>query len=126
MVVGCGVTRATGVASFLCWLTLLVDLAILVVKAKRGQWDRMVKSRSSDVRLPPATPTEVPMPLIGFAVGLAFALCVACTVAAQPNDAPYRIGLLSAESAAPDPAGEAFRKGLKALGWVEGQSIQIE
>jgi len=66
------------------------------------------------------------MPLIGFAVGLAFALGVACTVAAQPNDAPYRIGLLSAESAAPDPAGEAFRKGLKALGWVEGQSIQIE
>jgi putative tryptophan/tyrosine transport system substrate-binding protein len=66
------------------------------------------------------------MPLIGLAVGLAFALGVASTVTAQPNDPPYRIGLLSAESAALNPAGEAFREGLKALGWAEGQSILIE
>jgi putative tryptophan/tyrosine transport system substrate-binding protein len=66
------------------------------------------------------------MPLIGLAVGLAFALGVASTVAAQPNDTPYRIGLLSAESAALNPAGVAFREGLKALGWAEGQTILIE
>ena len=89
-------------------------------------WWSTVKALQARQMLDWAPPTEMPMPLIGLAVGLAFALGVASTVTAQPNDPPYRIGLLSAESAALNPAGEAFREGLKALGWAEGQSILIE
>ena len=66
------------------------------------------------------------MPWIGLAFGLAFALGVASTVTAQLTGTPYRIGVLSVESAAPNRAGEAFREGLKALGWAEGHSVLIE
>src|SRR5689334_12322025 len=62
MVVDCGVTRDTGVATFLRpralrSLTLLVGLAILVVKAKRRQWDRM--QRCARRRPGPESPTPV-------------------------------------------------------------------
>jgi len=109
MVVDRGVTHGTGVATFL-----------------RACGCRAGAPSTSDVRLPPATPTEMSMLLIGFAVGLAFALGVASAVTAQLTGTPYRIGVLSAESAAPNRAGEAFREGLKALGWAEGQSVLIE
>ena len=46
---------------------------------------------------------------------------------AQPTGKVYRIGLLLSGSAAtPAPAVEAFREGLRELGWVEGQNIVID
>jgi ABC-type uncharacterized transport system substrate-binding protein len=64
--------------------------------------------------------------LIGLAVTLAFALGVPSTVTAQLTDMPYRVGVLSADSAAPNRAVQAFREGLHALGWAEGRTIVIE
>jgi len=54
---------------------------------------------------------------------LLFALCVATD--AQPPKRIPRIGYLSSRSAI-EPREEAFRKGLKALGYVEGHNILIE
>ena len=46
---------------------------------------------------------------------------------AQPVAKVYRIGYLSNSSAAANPhLFEAFRKGLRELGWVEGQNITID
>jgi hypothetical protein len=44
---------------------------------------------------------------------------------AQPTGTVYRIGLLSSVSASRPPV-EAFRQGLRELGWVEGQNVVIE
>jgi putative tryptophan/tyrosine transport system substrate-binding protein len=69
---------------------------------------------------------------IGFFVTLAFAftLLVAPLAAdAQQATTVHRVGrLLSAGSpaAGPDPSFEAFRQGLRALGYVEGQNVVIE
>jgi putative ABC transport system substrate-binding protein len=67
---------------------------------------------------------------IRFFVTLAFTLLVALLAAdAQPAMTVYRVGrLLAAGSpaAGPDPAFEAFRQGLRALGYVEGQNLIIE
>jgi putative ABC transport system substrate-binding protein len=47
--------------------------------------------------------------------------------AAQPPSKTFRIGYLEFGSAAPGtPHLEAFREGLRQLGWVEGQNIAIE
>jgi hypothetical protein len=46
---------------------------------------------------------------------------------AQPVAKVYRIGYLSNSSAAANPhLFEAFRQGLRELGWVEGQNITID
>jgi putative ABC transport system substrate-binding protein len=44
---------------------------------------------------------------------------------AQPTDKVYRIGVLSGASAGSAPL-EAFRQGLRDLGWVEGRNIAID
>lgn len=54
---------------------------------------------------------------------LAFALCFSAH-AQQPAKKMPRIGYLSATS--PQPRDEAFRQGLRELGYVEGQTIAIE
>ena len=53
-----------------------------------------------------------------------FALCSSAEAQQQPKKVP-RIGILRAGSA-PDPFVEAFRQGLRDLGYVEGKSTTIE
>jgi putative ABC transport system substrate-binding protein len=65
---------------------------------------------------------------VGFFVTLALCL-VPLALAAQPSGQVRRIGFLAAGSRAiiaPSPRFEAFREGLRALGWVEGQNLAIE
>jgi putative tryptophan/tyrosine transport system substrate-binding protein len=68
--------------------------------------------------------------IVGFFITLALAFLVAPLAAeAQQATTVHRVGrLLAAGSpaAGPDPAFEAFRQGLRALGYVEGQNIVIE
>ena len=52
-------------------------------------------------------------------------LAVPLAAEAQPAGKPPRIGWLSAGSQ-PDPFLEAFREGLRRLGYVEGQTIAFE
>jgi putative ABC transport system substrate-binding protein len=63
---------------------------------------------------------------LGLAV-IAFVLVVTGAVAQaqQPKKVP-RIGFLSPSSPGPDPRVEAFRQGLRELGYVEGQNVTIE
>jgi putative tryptophan/tyrosine transport system substrate-binding protein len=58
------------------------------------------------------------------AIGVAFAMCGAVAEAQQPKKV-YRIGYLSIRPALVDED-EAFLKGLRELGYVEGQNIFIE
>jgi putative ABC transport system substrate-binding protein len=61
-----------------------------------------------------------------FAVVLTFALCGA-RVEAQRREKVHRIGvLISASTVATVPFIEAFRQGLRELGYVEGKNIAIE
>ena len=57
-----------------------------------------------------------------------FALCF-CAEAQQPGKIP-RIGYLAQRNkptqATPDPAAEAFRQGLRDLGYIEGKNIQVD
>ena len=54
-------------------------------------------------------------------------LAAPLAVKAQPPSKTFRIGYLEFGSAAPGtPHVEAFREGLRHLGWVEGQNIAIE
>ncbi len=53
-------------------------------------------------------------------------LAVPLAAEAQPAGKPYRVGVLSAGPAVANPAIQAFREGLQALGWVEGRNIAIE
>jgi hypothetical protein len=58
---------------------------------------------------------------------LAGTLSVPLTAKAQRTDKVYRIGFLSPNSStATTPYSEAFRQGLRELGWIEGQNIVIE
>ena len=60
------------------------------------------------------------------AIAVAFAMCGAVAEAQQPKKVP-RVGYLAAVSASADaPRLEAFRQGLRNLGYVEGQSIAID
>src|ERR1044071_4254301 len=65
-----------------------------------------------------------------FAIVLALTMCGAVAMAQQPPQPPKkmsRIGYLSAVSATADtPRIEAFRRGLRDLGYIEGQNISIE
>src|SRR5215475_4326770 len=45
---------------------------------------------------------------------------------AQPTGRVYRLGYLSASGTLNNSYAEAFRQGLRDLGWVEGQNIVIE
>ncbi|HEX2932908.1 MAG TPA: hypothetical protein VHV54_24475, partial [Candidatus Binatia bacterium] len=62
---------------------------------------------------------------------LALALCTVLAAlsfpaeAQQPKQIP-RIGYLTLSSSSPSPLQEAFRKGLRQLGYIEGQNIHIE
>jgi putative ABC transport system substrate-binding protein len=59
-------------------------------------------------------------------IGVAFAICGAVATAQQPTKIP-RIGFLSAASPSAIVArAEAFRQGLRELGYVEGKNIVIE
>ena len=67
--------------------------------------------------------------IIGFALcTLLFALCLSAE-AQQPKKIP-RIGFLSGSGnptrTAPDPNAEAFRQGLRDLGYIEGKNILVE
>src|SRR5882672_3361155 len=83
---------------------------------------------SRGVRLDSRQPssTEVPMRLIGLAVILAVSLTLAPlgTAAAQPAVKVPRVGYLALGSPHSDPLRqrqlEAFRQGLRELGYVEG------
>src|SRR4029450_13158519 len=69
---------------------------------------------------------QVPMRLIGLAVILSLALASVAAEAQHPSKMA-RMGYLEFGSAAPGtPLVEAFRQGLRELGWVEGQNIAIE
>jgi len=65
--------------------------------------------------------------LPGIAVIVLSILAAAPATAAQPPGKPYRIGLLGAISAAAyAPFIDAFRQGLRDLGYVEGKNIVVE
>src|SRR5215813_1873726 len=74
-------------------------------------------------------PSETPMQriLIGllvlFTLGV---LCVSSATEAQPSPTVSRVGWLSAGSPHGDPGIEAFRQGLRALGYVEGETLVLE
>ena len=55
---------------------------------------------------------------------LVFALCFSAE-AQQPKKIP-RIGYLTLSSSSPSPSKEAFRDGLRQLGYIEGQSIHVD
>src|SRR5262245_32078109 len=66
---------------------------------------------------------------VGLFVTLAFTLLVAPLAAvAQPPTPVHRIGRLIASNppAGPDPSLDAFRQGLRDLGYVEGQNLVME
>ena len=58
--------------------------------------------------------------------GLLLSLAAPFGVEAQPPGKVYRIGFLASGSATMPPPVESFRKGLRELGWVEGQNIVID
>lgn len=67
--------------------------------------------------------------LIGLLITLALGFLVApLATAAQPPGKVARIGILAAPADAPERARnlEAFRQGLRDLGWVEGQNLAME
>src|SRR5262245_21029672 len=94
------------------------------VQSRPGRW--CVYGRSA--RLPPAIPIEVPMRRIGFAVVLVLSLAlVSIAGEAQQATKVTPIGYLSGPSLATIAARiEAFRQGMRELGYVEGKNIVIE
>ena len=63
----------------------------------------------------------------GFIVGTLGLLAAPIAAETQPAGKVHRIGFLGSGSATGDPrAREAFRDGLRELGWVEGQNLLIE
>src|SRR5206468_1278543 len=64
---------------------------------------------------------------VGFIVMLALSLLAApLTVTAQPRSTVPRIGILTPAAEASTPLWEAFRQGLRDLGYVEGENIVLE
>jgi putative ABC transport system substrate-binding protein len=64
---------------------------------------------------------------VGFIVTLTLRMLIApCTVTAQPRSAVPRIGILTLAAEASTPVWEAFRQGLRDLGYVEGKNISLE
>jgi putative tryptophan/tyrosine transport system substrate-binding protein len=64
---------------------------------------------------------------VGFTVTLTLSLLAApLTVKAQPRSAIPRIGILTPATEASTPLWEAFRQGLRDLGYVEGKTIALE
>ena len=67
------------------------------------------------------------MRMIGVAVVLAVGLILAPLAAeAQPAGKVVRIGYLATDLAAASRTTEAFRRGLRDLGYVEGRNVVIE
>ena len=62
---------------------------------------------------------------VGFIVTLTLSL-LAAPLTAQPRSTVPRIGILSSGGEAPNPLWEAFRQGLRDLGYVEGKNIVLE
>jgi putative ABC transport system substrate-binding protein len=60
-----------------------------------------------------------------FAIALTFAFSGAMAQAQQPAKPP-RIGFIMADSSGSDPRVDAFRQGLRELGYVEGKNIAVE
>src|SRR5712692_4811886 len=79
------------------------------------------------MRQPPRQPssTEVPMRLIGLAVVFAVSLALAPLAAEAQQPAGKTIGYLSSRSG-PSYLEEAFRQGLRELGYFEGQNVSVE
>jgi hypothetical protein len=64
--------------------------------------------------------------LIGLLVALTLAILVAPLVAdAQPSAKIARIGYLAMTGGAASPLAEAFRQGLRELGYVEGHNMGL-
>ena len=64
---------------------------------------------------------------VGFIVTLTLSLLAAPrTVTAQPRSTVPRIGVLTSAAEVSNPLWEAFRQGLRDLGYVEGQTIVLE
>ena len=61
--------------------------------------------------------------LVLFTLGV---LCVSSATEAQPSPTVSRVGWLSAGSPHGDPGIEAFRQGLRALGYLEGETLILE
>ena len=66
---------------------------------------------------------EVSMRLIGLALALCLALAPLAGEAQQPGKV-YSVGFLAGNSV-PDLV-EAFRQGLRELGWIEGQNLLLD
>src|SRR5712691_1923724 len=64
---------------------------------------------------------------ITFVAIVAVLLLVAeLSAVAQQAGKTYRVAILNGGSAAPNPSVDAFRQGLRTLGWVEGRNLTIE
>jgi len=64
--------------------------------------------------------------MLGLRITLALVLLPSLLTAEPPPPTAHRIGWLSAGDPQGDPSIEAFRQGLRALGYVEGQTLVLE